>query len=400
MVMSTGAGVPSLFYMQQIFWAFIGTAIAVATVANIINGLLYCERIFALRTTATPAKPKSWFFQSHATLSAMIREYSYYSLPLSFQNSHFYLPPLGPVTMMLGYVVLIVVCSLYALNPDALLQWEDIGYRAGFITICQVPLIVLLSGKRNIIGALTGVGYERLNWLHRWTARALLLSILIHIGFWLTEWGKFNYIMVKIKEDDITQKGIAAGSILLWLVVSSIAPIRGLSYEIFVIQHIISWLAFSVMLFMHFPAENQIWIWLPLAFWALDRLFHAVSLFYNNVALFHKNSTGLIACKATFEPLDESHTRITIADPPVSWKASQHMFLACHVVAPLSSHPFTIASLPEDGKIEFVVRAKKGATKRFFKYAKKVFPSIPSTSTRPNPEDLFLSMALIHGSCR
>jgi hypothetical protein len=57
------------------------------------------------------------------------------------------------------------------------------------------------------------------------------------------------------------------------------------------------------------------------------------------------------------------------------------MFLACHVVAPLSSHPFTIASLPQDGKIEFVVRAKKGATKRFFKYAEKMFPNLPSNSS-------------------
>lgn len=379
--MMMAAGVPSLFHMQRIFWAFVGTAIATATIANVLNRILYYQRIRTSKKIRDAARPKSYFFKSHATISAVIREYGYYSLPLSIRNIHFYLPPLGPMTMMVGYAVLIVVCCLYRLNPNDLLSFEDIGYRAGFIAVCQIPLIVLLAGKRNIIGALTGLGYERLNWLHRWTARALLLTVLIHCGFWLSEWGKFDYIMVKIKTDSLTQKGIAAGSILLWLVVSSVAPIRGLCYEIFVVQHIISWLGFFVALSFHVPAENQIWLWLPLGFWAFDRLVRAVFLFANNISLFHKSQSGFLACKATFEPLDESHTRIIIANPPVTWQAGQHLFLACHPLAPLSSHPFTISSLPSDGRIEFVVRAKKGATKRFFKYAEKIHPALPTSST-------------------
>jgi hypothetical protein len=90
----------------------------------------------------------------------------------------------------------------------------------------------------------------------------------------------------------------------------------------------------------------------------------------------------MLACRAAFEHLDESHTRITIANSPISWRAGQHIFLACHPVAPLSSHPFTISSLPEDRKIEFVVQAKKGGMKIFFKYAEKTYPSLPSSSRR------------------
>ena len=172
-------------------------------------------------------------------MSVIIREYDYYSLPLSFRKTHFYLPPVGSTTILVAYAVLIVVCAFYKLDPEDLLQWEDVGYRVGFIAICQIPLIVLLAGKRNTIGFLTGVGYERLNWLQRWVARALL-TVLIHMGFFLTEWGKYDYIVTKIKEDPLTQKGIIACSILLWLVLSSVAPIQNLSYEIFVVQHIIS----------------------------------------------------------------------------------------------------------------------------------------------------------------
>ncbi|KAH7336144.1 metalloreductase [Rhexocercosporidium sp. MPI-PUGE-AT-0058] len=381
--MSMTAGVPGLFYMQQIFWAFVGTAIGVAVIANGLNKILYHQRISAARNSPTAAKPKSLFFRIHATTAAIVREYGYYSLPVSIRKTQIYFAPLGPSTILVGYLLLIIVCSFYGFNTEDVLQWEDVGYRAGYIAICQLPLIILLAAKRNFIGYFTGLGYERLAWLHRWIARALLFTVVIHAGFFLREWGKYDYILTKIKSDPITQKGIAAGGVLLWIILSSVAPIRGLSYEIFVVQHILSWLGLVTATYLHIPAENQKWLWIPLAFWAFDRLARAGYLFYTNLALFHQTSSGFLSCKATFEPLDDSHTRVTICDPPVKWEAGQHLFLACHVVTPLSSHPFTISSIPSDGKIEFVVRAKKGATKRFFKYAEKSYPG-GRTSTR-NP---------------
>jgi len=373
--MPMAAGVPGLFYMQQIFWAFVGTAIGMTVVANGLNKLLYHQRISAARDNPTAAKPNSLFFRIHATIAAVVREYGYYSLPVTIRKTQIYFAPLGPSTILIGYLVLIIVCCFYGFNTEDVLQWEDVGYRAGYIAICQLPLIILLAAKRNFIGYFTGLGYERLAWLHRWIARALLFTVVIHAGFFLREWGKYDYIMIKIKADPITQKGIAAAGVLLWIIVSSVAPIRGLSYEIFVIQHILSWLGLVAATYLHVPKENQVWLWIPFAFWAFDRLVRVVYLAYNNLAVFHPNSSGFLACKATFEPLDDNHTRVTISDPPVKWEAGQHLFLACHVVAPLSSHPFTISSIPSDGKIEFVVRAKKGATKRFFKYAEKSYPS-------------------------
>src|SRR6187402_2885796 len=89
-MVAMAAGVPGLFYMQQIFWAFIGTAIAVATIGNVLNKILYHQRISASWDTATAAKPKSLFFKSHATISAILREYSYYSIPMSFRKRQFY----------------------------------------------------------------------------------------------------------------------------------------------------------------------------------------------------------------------------------------------------------------------------------------------------------------------
>ncbi|KAK6586367.1 hypothetical protein PZA11_001424 [Diplocarpon coronariae] len=380
------AGAPGLVYMQRIFWAFVGAAIGLAAFSNLLNKVLCYQRISASRDNPAAARPSSLFFRAHAIISAIIRDYGYYSIPVSIRDTPFYLAPLGPATILAAYVVLVVVCSLYGFNTTDARQWEDVGYRAGYIAICQLLLVVLLAAKRNLVGQVTGLGYERLAWLHRWVARSMLLAVLIHAGFFLREWGQHGYILAKIRADAITQRGIAAAAVLLWIIITSCAPVRGLSYEVFVVQHVLSWLGLVAAIYLHVPAENQIWIWLPLAFWGLDRIVRAVSLAYNNLAFFHtsnSNSSDFLSCKAIFEPLDASHTRVTILNPPVTWEAGQHVFLTCHVAAPLlSSHPFTISNIPADGKMEFIIRAKRGATRRFLSYAEKSFPTLAQNSTR------------------
>jgi hypothetical protein len=208
------AGVPSLLYTQQIFWAFVGTAIGLAALANILNKVIYHRRITSRSTTPNAAMPKSFFFRAHALMSAVIREYGYYSLPLTFRKTHFYLPPVGSTTILVSYIALILVSCFYAFDPENILQWEDVGYRAGFIAICQIPLVVLLAGKRNIIGFLTSVGYERLNWLHRWVARSLLLTVLIHMGFFVRVWVVFDYLTIKTQEDPLSRPEWAVG--IIW----------------------------------------------------------------------------------------------------------------------------------------------------------------------------------------
>lgn len=47
--MSMGDGVPSLFYMQQMYWAVVGTAIATATAVNIYNKALCRQRLVTCR---------------------------------------------------------------------------------------------------------------------------------------------------------------------------------------------------------------------------------------------------------------------------------------------------------------------------------------------------------------
>ena len=47
--------------------------------------------------------------------------------------------------------------------------------------------------------------------------------------------------------------GFATWVLLLWLVFSSTAPLRNLSYEFFVVQHVVSFVGFLVAIFYHIP---------------------------------------------------------------------------------------------------------------------------------------------------
>jgi hypothetical protein len=90
---TTSTGVPSLFYMQQIFWVFIGTVIGIPTLANILNQIIYRQRIASWKTQDA-AKPRL-LFKMRASMSAIIREYGYHFKPLSIRKMNLYLPQPG-----------------------------------------------------------------------------------------------------------------------------------------------------------------------------------------------------------------------------------------------------------------------------------------------------------------
>lgn len=278
----------------------------------------------------------------------------------------------------------------YKLDVSDRWSFEDVGYRTGFITICQLPLLFLLAGKRNIIGALIGSSYERINWLHRWASRCFLLTATIHMAYWFADWAPYGYIGTKIRTDPITKHGVIAWAILLWITFSSMTPIRELSYELFVVQHIISFAGFIGMVYLHVPAEVRQWIWICVGLFFFDRLLRGLFYVHNNLSVLHPSQKrdGTMGkfwgLTAEFTPLSNNITRVTIHNPPVSWAPGQHVFLSCQSLAPMQAHPFTIASLPGDGKMEFYIQSKRGGTKKLHHYAEKCGLDLPQNRADKN----------------
>ncbi|KAI5821074.1 ferric reductase NAD binding domain-containing protein [Pyronema omphalodes] len=349
-----------------------------------------------------PARPKNLLSTSFATATAISREICNYTIPLiprpkegesgtwndrilKMNHRLTHLPPLGYLLLMGANLSLLLAFIFFYFKPENQRQYEMIAVRAGWMTLTQLPLVFLMAGKANIVGRLTGTSYERLNWIHRSVSRCMLITALIHLSYFLRSWARYHYIQRKLMIDIHSQQGLGAFCVLAWLFVSSLAPIRGWRYEIFVIQHMISAIGFLVIVWIHIPDEANYFVWFPVGIWALDRLVRWGWLLYHNFSLFHPSthkSGPLFACKATFTPLSSNSTKITIPNPPLSWKPGQHAFLTCHSLAPLQQHPFTISSLPSDGKLEFVIATHGGSTARFNKHACDCALPSPSVSQK------------------
>lgn len=371
-------GLPTLYDFPKIYWAVVGSAIAVATLVNVYNHILCRQRLSVARDgTLSPAKPRSWLTVGTATIFALTREASNYSIHIPLKSRIFRIPSFGRLSLVLANAITLVVLCLYGLDLTGRFTKEDVAFRCGVVTLGQLPLIFLLAGKNNIIGYLSGVSYERLNWIHRWCARTMLLTATIHMGYFFSSWNQYDYIPYKLKNDQISWKGLAAWCTLVWIVFSSMTPIRGWNYELFLVQHFVSFGVFIGFVFIHIPIDRRGYVWVPIALFFLDRTIRAFRALYANISLFHPKQRqqgqmkSFLACKAELTPLPHNTTRVVIRNPPISWTPGQHVFLSCHSVVPLQSHPFTIASIPEDGVMEFVIKSESGGTKRFFRHAEK-----------------------------
>lgn len=380
--MSMGSGaLPDLTEFPKFYWALVGSAVGIASLVNLYNHVLCHQRLSAARRGAqTPAKPKSWFTVANASMYALTREASSFSFQIPFKDRVLRLPTVGRVSLVLANAIALVVLCLYGLELNGRpITKEAVGYRCGVITVSQLPLIFLLSGKNNLIGYLSGISYERLSWLHRWCARCMLLTATLHMGYFFSSWAAYDYIGVQLTTNKIVWKGLASWCTLLWIVFSSVAPIRGWNYELFVLQHLASFALLITFVYLHVPSSAGMttYIWLPIGFFFFDRTVRALRALYANVSFFHPaqkrqgQMNSLWACRAEFTPLPHDTTRVVIKSPPISWTPGQHVFLSCHSIAPLQSHPFTIASIPSDGRMEFLIKAQKGGTKRIFRHAEK-----------------------------
>ena len=183
--MSMGSvSLPALEEFPKLYYAVIGTAVGIATLVNIYNHVLYRQRMSAARAALpTPSKPKSQLALANATLFALTREVSNFSVHIPLKNKILRLPTFGRMSLVLANAVVLIVLCLYGLDLKDPLNRESVGFRCGVVTLAQLPLIFLLPGKNNIIGFLSGISYERLNWLHRWCARCMLLTATIHMGY-------------------------------------------------------------------------------------------------------------------------------------------------------------------------------------------------------------------------
>ncbi|KAJ5719388.1 hypothetical protein N7493_007843 [Penicillium malachiteum] len=333
------------YAIARAFWYGIVIVIVLVGVAHWTQWAILKLRLRAAAANRPrPASPSNPVTSLLASCTAVVREISYHQI--TFMNSWFRIPTIGDY-------------------PGAQhLQAQSI--RAGWLTIAQFPLILLLAGKRNLIGYAVGVSYERLQILHRWVARVMLLTATIHGAVQTYGWHKYGVMKLEFDTDSCIPTGFATWIIMVWLVFSSTAPIRNWRYEFFVIQHIITFVGLVVAIFYHLPStalSSRIYAWIGVGLFILDRLVRTIIYAYVNMK----------PAKATITELPGDVTKIRISSPRLKrWTPGQHVFLSIPKLGVGQSHPATILSIPSshNNDLVFILRAHRGFTRRLLKSAK------------------------------
>jgi ferric-chelate reductase len=339
------------------------------------SSLLTLSRIRAAAANRSrPAAAKSGFAQFLGGIIAVSREATYPQFSPSSTSSWLKVPPFGIILLLLTYLAFLMALEFQDNDIAGAQHYTSLGVRASWLAVSQIPLLLLLSGKANLIGALVGVSYERLNVLHRWVARGMLLLITLHFGYQSYGWNQYGLMQLEWETDACPPTGIAAYALLLWLNITSLAPIRQRFYEVFVVQHILSFIAFIYLVMRHIPSTAlyaRVWVYSGVGIYFLDRLIRTIRYTYHNIR----------PATASLTALDGGVTKIRVQGKQIkSWPPGSHVFLAIPRLGFGQSHPATIVSTPSshNGDLIFILRSCRGFTNRVHKIA-----SISQTSILP-----------------
>lgn len=305
--------------------------------------------------------------------------------------------------------VILYMLLWHSITFDAY-YYEKVAFRAAWVSVTQVPFVYLLASKASLIGLLSGSSHERINWLHRWVSRTLLVTVTVHGGFFYVEWYRADLVEVELQMMTMVKYGIGAWSILAWTFLTSLTPIRSFSYELFVLQHIAAAAVFLWLLWMHVPDYAQYNIWFAIAALSFDKIFMYGWTAWTNFPASKKTGSGLakfIGHRAEIRAVNTEMTEVLVHDVQFKWAAGQHIYLRIPSIGPLEAHPFTIASACHDtsnaSTIQLLVEKRGGFTKRLHAAATKqqnkgVTAIITGPLGRPPTWAAFETLILISGS--
>ncbi|KAI0638308.1 ferric reductase NAD binding domain-containing protein [Trametes polyzona] len=255
------------------------------------------------------------------------------------------------------------------------LQYWFFEDRAAHLASCQLPFIVALAGKNNIISWFTGIGHEKLNILHRATARTCLILLWIHALSRAISGlpDKFDFTHGWMRWGAV---GLAAFTLATIL---SVRFIRNAFFEFFLLSHIVLVGIFIIGGYLHARAVNfGDYFWPALVVWAFDRVLRTARLLWNNRG---KGGTDHEYGTATVELVSADTIRLTLKRK-FSWRPGQHAYVVLPTVSdlPTEAHPFTIASIsksldgtegPSEKDVVFIVRGRSGFTGRLRDHAER-----------------------------
>ncbi|PGH08117.1 hypothetical protein AJ80_07911 [Polytolypa hystricis UAMH7299] len=213
-----------------------------------------------------------------------------------------------------------------------------ISCRTGVIAFALAPLVILFAGRNNILLWLTNWSHSTYMLLHRWVARIFAIQVIVHSIVELVLYiANGTYEAELVKEYWIW--GCVATVAVCAMLLFSILYVRRLSYETFLIIHII--LAVFVLVGSWYHVEflfqrkwgYEMWLYAAFVVWFFDRLMRVLRI--AKVGFRHSRVTEVA----------EDIVRVDVEG--VRWRAQpgQHAYAHFPGLSPwrlYENHPFSV----------------------------------------------------------
>ncbi|OSC98885.1 iron reductase [Trametes coccinea BRFM310] len=345
-------------YPRQLWW-FIASFIALVSLCHLLSwGITKVSSgLRGLQTQngeteagRSPAgRPLSW----RRVPVAIVNAYRVVAFRYMLRFGQSYTLNLAEVFVTCAYIIAIFTWEF--VNTTTLaghqLDYTYWSSRAGAIAASQFPLITALGTKNNVVAYITGISYDKLNYVHRMAARVVFVLLWLHGGSKAS-----SGTLVPASYDEwFIRIGLTALITFTILILVSLRPIRAQVYEVFYFVHFLSVLI--ILLGAYFHTNNQhvgFYVWPSFLVWGLDRAIRFARLVYYN-HLYFGFSSASHKLDASVELLSPHFVRLHMQRPAhFRWTPGQTAFLMMPTVSgfPLEAHPFTIASVDDRYRLE------------------------------------------------
>ncbi|CCH41325.1 Ferric reductase transmembrane component [Wickerhamomyces ciferrii] len=235
--------------------------------------------------------------------------------------------------------------------------------REGLIAFGLIPLLIIFAGRNNIITSLTGIPYTSMIVYHKWVARLMWLAAMIHSACWTSYAVNRGYLKSYYSET-YWKWGVVATILGAFILIQAFHCFRNMSYEVFLVTHIILAILFIVGCWWHCYDMGWLeWIYASWAVWIFDRVLRVIRMcifgFRNAEIELISDDTFKVSVKhgKLFAPFPGSYAYVYFITPTMFWQ----------------SHPFTIIdSAIEKDVTTIYIKTKAGITKRINKQLSKI----------------------------
>lgn len=282
----------------------------------------------------------------------------------------FYVQPSFLLVMAFHLSINSVFATVETIDLDYLPRFYIVGKRIGRLAVGNLPPLLIFVTHNNLVSALSGVSCGKAVFFHKWLGRWVFIACTIHMGLSLKYWLGLDFkIMVEIPPQIF---GFISYSCLGMLTFASFKFVRNYAFDFFLAQHRFFAFVMLLLAFMH-NLSNRAPVLLGVHLLVLDRV---VSKVMGMIHKYKSPTKGL----SDFEILDSTTIRVSIPIKVTgvnskrwwryivprygNWKAGQHIYLNVPKVSFFQSHPFTISSLQESGKMVIVLKVRQGFTKK------------------------------------